>query len=129
MTEASRASRSVDVYVRIAPFIYSTENFCGFSMSRTMANICKTMQQCNSNLKVVIMGFPGELSSEVLFCIYYKYLRPKKLILCFSGTLLSHSTPTASKIFIAFPVLTLKNCLNIANCQFWSDVICRHFVC
>ena len=29
-----------------------------------------------------------------------------------------HYQPPTSKIFISFPVFTLKNCLYIANCQF-----------
>ena len=41
----------------------------------------------------------------------------------------STSPPLASKIFIAFPVFTLKNLLYIVNCQFRSAVICLHFVC
>ena len=52
-----------------------------------------------------------------------------KLIICFSGTSCVTFNPPASKIFIAFPVFTLKNRLYIANCQFRSAVICRHFVC
>ena len=40
-----------------------------------------------------------------------------------------HLQPPASNFFIAFPVFTLKNRLYIANCQFRSAVICRHFVC
>ena len=56
-------------------------------------------------------------------------LRPKKLIICFSGTARVTFNPPAPKIFIAFPVFILKNRLYIANCQFRSAVICRHFVC
>ena len=53
----------------------------------------------------------------------------EKLIICFSGTARVTFNPPASKIFIAFQVFTLKNRLYIANCQFRSAVICRHFVC
>ena len=56
-------------------------------------------------------------------------IRPKKLIICFSGTARVTFNPPASKIFIAFSVFTLKNRLYIGNCQFRSAVICRHFVC
>ena len=56
-------------------------------------------------------------------------LGQKKLIICFSGTARVTFNPPASKIFIAFPVFTFENRLHIANCQFRSAVICRHFVC
>ena len=50
------------------------------------------------------------------------------MIICFSGNArVTFNTP-ASKIFIAFPVFTLKNPLYIENCQFRSAVICCHFV-
>ena len=49
-------------------------------------------------------------------------IRPKKLIM-FLRHRPHHLESHLSKIFIAFPVFTLKNRLYIANCQFKSAVI------
>ena len=57
------------------------------------------------------------------------FLRPKKIIICFSGTARVTFNSPAPKIFIAFPVFILKKGLYVVNCQFRSAVICRHFVC
>ena len=56
-------------------------------------------------------------------------LRPRKVNYMLLRHRPRHLQPPASKIFIAFQVFTLKNRLYIANCQFRSAVICRHFVC
>ena len=45
----------------------------------------------------------------------YISLGQKKLIICFSGTARVTFNPLASKIFIAFPVFTFKNCLRIVS--------------
>ena len=51
--------------------------------------------------------------------------RPKKLIVCFPGTARFTYEPPHQKIFIVFPVITLKNLLHIVNCKFREAVICR----
>ena len=55
--------------------------------------------------------------------------KAKKLIICFSFTARVTFNPPAPKIFIAFPVFTLKIRLYIVNCQFKLAIICPHFVC
>ena len=57
------------------------------------------------------------------------HYKAKKINYMFLRHRQRHLQPPASKIFIAFPIFTLKNSLYIANCQFKSAVICRHFVC
>ena len=44
-----------------------------------------------------------------------KFLRQKKLIICFSGTARVTFNPPAPKNFIEFPVFTLKNRLYMAH--------------
>ena len=56
-------------------------------------------------------------------------LGQKIIFICFSGTPKSPSTLPTFKIFIPFPVFTLKNHLYVTNCQFKLAVICCHFVC
>ena len=59
----------------------------------------------------------------------YFQIKAKKIIYMFLSHRPSHlQPPPASKIFIAFPVFTLKYRLYIANCQVRLAVICRHFV-
>ena len=53
----------------------------------------------------------------------------KELIICSSGTVHIFIQPSASKIFVSFPVFTFKNPQYIANCQFKLAAICRHVVC
>ena len=78
---------------------------------------------------IVHIGSKYETCTFLYYIIAILLLGQKKLIICFSGTARVTFKPPASKIFIAFPVFTFKNCLYIANCQFRSAVICRHFVC
>ena len=72
----------------------------------------------------------GELGSEVSVWSpwWTSQVRPKKINYMFLRHRPRHLQPPASKIFISFPVFTLKNCLYIANCQSRSAVICRHFI-
>ena len=55
-------------------------------------------------------------------------VRPKKINYMFFRHRPRHLQPPASKMFIAFPVFTLKNHLYIVNCHFRSAVIFCHFV-
>ena len=56
-----------------------------------------------------------------------RYPRPKKLIICFSSTARVTFNP-ALRIFTVFLVFTLKNRLDIMNCQFKLAIICHYFV-
>ena len=100
---------------------------------------------CISNM-VDVQRLVSRLSVTVIYCalilfttqlesIYNNMLaksvsiRPQKVNYMFLRHRPHQLQPSASKIFIAFPVFTLKNLLYIANCQFRSAVICLHFVC
>ena len=84
-------------------------------------------------MSVTAYMYISSVNTESLFvyvwCLECSKLGQKKLIICFSGTAHVTFNAPASKISIAFPVFTLKKRLYIANCQFRSAVICRHFVC
>ena len=59
--------------------------------------------------------------------LMHEYLRPKRINYMFLRHTCITFNPPVSKIFILFPVFTLKN--HVVNCQFNLAIICHHLVC